>query len=220
MIDRVKGRGPVLPLGAALAVAGLALGGASAAEPRAPSASEVVRDALTAQGPVITDEERALIRAKCGDEEGPISLSSHEGVVICHDGSEVDDPELRAVMTRILARANDHVRNALGRRQVADAISGEAVERARVELAELGRLDSLKTRADVQAALDAARVELAGLDLSEALASAQAALADVDIARALREAEQAIDRTDIDRILREAEAELARERRSLEERSK
>jgi hypothetical protein len=216
MTDLLKGTTRFVLLGGTFAASALAM--AAPSTPR--SAGETVREALREQGPIVTEEERAYFRAKCGDD-GSLSLSSREGAVVCKDGREIDDPEARAMLSRILARANDHVARALGRREVAEAINGEAHAKVREELR---KLDSAEMRETMRRAMEAAKISLAEIDMTaiqaEALAAAQASLAEIDVAQIMRDAETKIDRAEIDRALREAAEELARERRRLEARDK
>lgn len=88
---------------------------------------------------MITDAERATIRAKCGGGEGGDSITSRDGILICKNGRRIDDPEVRAIVTRVGDRAAAHVASVMAKPEVRQALSGEALRAARAALRDVGR---------------------------------------------------------------------------------
>jgi len=125
--------------GLALAVAAMGLASPSLAKPDHNGVGRVVAEAIEREGPMITDAERATIRAKCGGGEEGDSITSRDGVLICKNGRRVDDPEVRAIVARVGDRAAAHVASVMARPQVRQALSGEALRAARAALRDASR---------------------------------------------------------------------------------
>lgn len=87
--------------------------------------------------PLITPEERALIRRKCGNgRAGNDSIIINDGVLHCADGRRIDDPEVRAMMAVAGPRIRRSV-EALVSKIDMDAID-EAVAQAKETMRRLG----------------------------------------------------------------------------------
>lgn len=183
--------------GLALVIAAIGLASPSLASP---DLAGMVAEAAGPEGPMITDAERATIRARCGGGEDGDSITSRDGVLICKNGRRIDDPEVRAIVARAGERATAHVAAVMGRPEVAAAIRGGALDAARVSLA----------RVDVEALRAAAMAS--SLAVAE-LHGASARLGAVDrseLRTALAEARAAVEGVDLDAAISEAEAEIGR----------
>src|SRR3546814_4604724 len=98
--------------GAILATGGRALSSPGCAQ-RDDDLGEVVVEAMERDGALITAAEEATIREKCGDtSDGQgISLRGRDGALVCENGKVVDDPEARAIVSRVTERARPRVRS-------------------------------------------------------------------------------------------------------------
>ncbi|HEV2747374.1 MAG TPA: hypothetical protein VGW34_08780 [Allosphingosinicella sp.] len=210
--------GAIVVIAAVLAAAAAAGGGA--AQARQGAASAAIERGIDREGQVVTPQEQAMIRARCGDRDGS-SFHLSDGMLVCANGRRVDDPEMQALGERIADRAEARVEAAMSRPDVVAALDGEAtarmgermrrfdaVERPRIEAAlrraeaRIGRIDGAAIDARVQAALAAARVELAGSRLTARemarmradLARARAELNRIDAGEIRRKVREALDR--------------------------
>jgi hypothetical protein len=180
-----------------------------------------INQAIKAEGPVLTDADRALIREKCGYRGGEWkdeSIHVHNGVLHCSNGRQVDDPEVRAMMKRVGERARAHVERVMRRPEIKAAISGEASARAReaVRRMELHRphIDAAAARARSQIA----RIDMKGVRsqaLREALRESGRAVGHVhvvgpDMARMRAELEEM--RSELARVREELRREREAER--------
>lgn len=182
-----------------LVAGSLLLGAPGAARPKQGNLGSAVETALEQDGPILTEDERDLVRRKCGygtrDWDGS-RFDAQEGVLICSNGRQVDDPEVRAVMARVGVRVRTRVRAAMERPEVRAAMSGEVRQRVRERMR---RFDG-EHRARIEKAVAEARAKVAGLDVAAVRARAMAGAAHA------REVEGRLADIDFDRI----EADLER----------
>lgn len=120
---------------AALAAAMLAA--APAAARGQPSQRQVVEarleaalvEALRADGPFFTAEERALVERACAYPAGSwngYEFSMTDGVLHCTNGLDVDTPEIRAMMDVAAPRIGRRVASAMARPRVRSAVAAVA----------------------------------------------------------------------------------------------
>ena len=114
-----------------------ATGSAAAAPPDA--TDRMVRSTVESRGSIFTDSERATIAARCGygAEWNGRNVVMNDGVLICSDGRRVDDPEVRAITTRVSERVTLRVREALDSAGVARTMSRRTREEVRERMRHL-----------------------------------------------------------------------------------
>lgn len=97
----------------------------------------VVRKAMHEGEPIVTDADRAMIRAKCGLPAGAEvnNINFNEGALKCQDGRTVKDAETQEMSHRIAQRARAKVDAVMSRPDVRAAMSGETQARAREAMA-------------------------------------------------------------------------------------
>lgn len=174
--------GAVLLAGSAAATADGAGGG--------DSLGRKIDHAIREQGPLITADEQALIRAKCGYRAGEWdgdSIQIDEDGLRCANGRRVNDPQVRAMGKAIGKRVSVYVGKVMKRPDIQAAISGEA------QRASEAAMHRFRTETQPQIAR------------AVAAAQAQADRASLD---AIRAARAGIDRIDERAIEREVEAAL------------
>jgi hypothetical protein len=168
--------------------------------------------AIEADGPIVTDAEKALIRERCGYAEGEWdgrSLMSRGGELVCGNGRRVDDPEVRAAVERIGERARARVDAVMNRPEVRRALSGEIQAEVRERMERL-REEMPRIRLEVAEAQAAARRAVAA---HRNLSEQERARIHADVERAVRRIE-AIDLSDMERQIEESvERSLAAHRR-------
>ena len=101
---------------------------------------DTIHRAIRAQGPMITADEYALIRRKCGLPVGsePVrNLNMTNGALECPDGRSVKDGETVAMSDRIGKRANAYAHAALDRPEVKAAIARYTDEKTQAALRRL-----------------------------------------------------------------------------------
>ena len=176
--SRARTLGGVAALGI-LATAGLALSSPGFAQ-RDSDVGEVVVEAMKKDGKLITPQEEAFIREKCGasasDGQG-MSLRGRDGVLVCDNGKVVDDPEARAIVGRVTERARQRVETVMNDPKVMAAIDGKAEAAAEAALARVDEAAIAKAVAEAETQVDS--IDLSHVD--EAVAHATAALASIDM---------------------------------------
>jgi hypothetical protein len=106
----------------------------AAAASAQPEPGAAIRRAMAAQGPIVSAQDRATIRVKCGlttDEEAERDINFRDGALSCPDGRVVRDAETAALGERIGARASAHARAALSDPAVVAAIDAYADRKSR-----------------------------------------------------------------------------------------
>jgi hypothetical protein len=103
---------------------------------------QIVQSAITADGPLFTADERALVERKCAMAQGSwdgTNLSMDEDTLRCANGHRVRDREVLAMMERAGPRIAARVEAAMARPEVLaaiDAVAHEATEQALREVHE------------------------------------------------------------------------------------
>src|SRR3546814_892621 len=172
-------------LGGVTAVAILATGGLALSSPgfaqRDDDLGEVVVEAMERDGALITAAEEATIREKCGDtSDGQgISLRGRDGALVCENGKVVDDPEARAIVSRVTERARTRVETVMNDPEVVAAMNGEAVAAAEAAVAAIDEAEIASAVAEAEAAVEAIDMR----DVHEAMAEAEARLSAEDMAK-------------------------------------
>ena len=143
------GRGLVLTVSAAVAVAWVGGIGSSAtamaAGPKSEAGErlgEATERAMRAAGPFFTEAEQAVIRRKCGYAPGEwdgFDIHVSDKVLTCKNGKRVDDAEVRALMEVAGPRIGRRVSAAMNAPEVREAIAAVASEATREAMAELGK---------------------------------------------------------------------------------
>ena len=98
--------------------------------------SAAIRRAMAERGPIVTDADRAAIRAKCGMPASAElkSINFNNGGLRCPDGRTVRDEETAAMGKRIGDRARATARAALDDLKVKAAIAHYTSERTQAAL--------------------------------------------------------------------------------------
>lgn len=213
-------------LGGIAAVGLIAAGGLALSSPgfaqRDSDVGEVVVEAMERDGALITPTEEAAIRAKCGETatgEHGISLRGRDGALVCENGKVIDDPEARAIVSRVTERARTRVETVMNDPAVVAAIDGEATRAAEKAVAAIDEAQIAAAVAEAEAAVEA--VDMSAVD--QAVAEAQASIAAVDfdriaaigptLAAAMADMPHAQfsaeDRAEIQAAMAEARAEMA-----------
>ncbi len=213
-------------LGGFAAVALIAAGGLALSSPgfaqRDDDVGEVVIEAMERDGDLITPAEEATLREKCGESsqgEYGISLRGRDGALVCENGTVVDDPEARAIVSRVTERARTRVETVMNDPEVIAAIDGEAVAAAEAAVAAIDEAEIASAVAEAEAAVES--VDMSAVH--EAVAEAQASLAAIDVDRiaAIGPAMASVvidmphvqlsaaDRAEIEASIAEARAEMA-----------
>ena len=134
-----------LGLAAALAVGlAVAAGPAVALSAKDEAAEQrlesVIQQAIRADGPFFTAEERAVIERACGYASGSwdgYDINVANGVLTCSNGRRADNEEVRAVMEAAGPRIAARVRAAMARPEMRAAIAEVAREASAIALAAL-----------------------------------------------------------------------------------
>jgi hypothetical protein len=168
---------------------------------------------LDEEGPILSQTDEAMIRAKCGT--GPARNSGIQfngGALVCSNGRRVDDPEVRALAARIDSRVKAHLDRVMRRPEVKAALNGEVDARVRAALrqtdAELAKVDGAVARAVAAAAVAERHAGLAAAHFGPA----ERARLRAELGRVHAE----IDAIDFEAIGRDLEAALDGARRSRE----
>lgn len=161
-----------LAIGAGFA-AGAAFAGSGSPRSAASDPGAAVERALEAEGPIVTAAEEAMIAAKCGASRGSRTGTSlrveDNGVLICGNGRRIDDPEVRALASRLERRAHARVAAVMASPDVKAALSGEIEAHMREQMRDVGpRLEAALREADAARASAVAAFEGANLRVSEA----------------------------------------------------
>lgn len=213
-------------LGGVAAVAILATGGLALSSPgfaQRDDVGEVVVEAMERDGALITPAEEAKIREICGDTSAGqgISLRGSDGALVCENGKVVDDPEARAIVSRVTERARMRVETVMNDPEVVAAMNGEAVAAAEEAVAAIDEAEIASAVAEAEAAVEAIDMS----EVHEAMAEAQASLAAIDMDKIRLAAMgpamasvvvdmphvqlSAADRAEIEASIAEARAEMA-----------
>jgi hypothetical protein len=209
-IVRRRSFGGILVLGSLLVAASAA--GLGAADARPGAAAAAIERAFDEEGPILSQADQAMIRAKCGSGASRNSgIQFNGGALVCSNGRRVDDPETRALAARIDIRVKAHLDRAMRRPEVAAALNGEVDAHVRAALrrtdAELAKVDGAVARA-----VAAAAVAKRHAGLAARFGPAERARLRAELGRTRAE----IDAINFEAIDRDLEAALDGARRSRE----
>jgi bla regulator protein BlaR1 len=206
-------------LAGGVAVSGLIAGGLLFAAPGLAQEEESDANVFVVErnkdSNIISEADVATLQRKCGGKRAIVtSGSSDQGTILC-GGREVDDPEVRAIVDRTVARAEAVVKEKAAHIAAAEKAAERAqvvvekiekekiVERALADSHEtLKQVDVEKLRAHAHEAMASARIQMARIDMKGMRAVAMAR----PVPRVPLSAEQ---RAEIEAAMAEARAELA-----------
>jgi hypothetical protein len=209
---RRRSFGGILVLGSLL-VAASAAGGFAAADASPGAAAEAIERAFDEEGPILSQPDRAMIRAKCGSgARSDTGVQFNGGAPVCSNGRRVDDPEVRALAASIERRVKTHLDRAMRRPEVKAALNGEVDAHVRAALRrtepELAKVHGAVARAVAAAAVAERHAGLAAARFGPA----ERARLRAELGRARAE----IGAIDFEAIDRDIEAALDGARRSRE----